>query len=156
MYATIGNLVCRSAEDKDFQQIYDLLVDLVCTDRSTSVQTMQKSNLQKLIEFYTKNLDCLVVIEDGTVVAAYLGKGNSVLHFASSGDIRAFMLLGYVVFCELHTGTSVFRLIGEFSKSSYLDRYATNVRSDGTYLLGDEAKKALTHGFYSLGGVVNE
>lgn len=155
MFARIGELVCRSAEEQDYQQIYDLLVDSVCTDRSPSILAMQKSNLQKIIKYYTENLDCLVAVDGDTVTAAYLGKGNSILHLVGSGDMKSFVLLTYVVIEQLHDHSkpSMFKLIGEFSKSSYLDRFAAEVKSDGTYVLGDEARAALGKAFTALGGI---
>ena len=155
MFAHIGELVCRSAEEQDYQQIYDLLVDSVCTDRSPSIRAMQKSNLQKIIKYYIKNLDCLVVTDGDVITAAYLGKDNSILHLVSNNDIKSFVLLTYVVIEQLHDHSkpSVFKLIGPFSKSSYLSRFAAEVKNDGTYMLSNDARVALGEIFTALGGI---
>lgn len=155
MFAYIGELVCRSAEEQDYQQVYDLLVDFVCTDRSPSILAMQKSNLQKIIKYYIKNLDCLVVADGDVITAAYLGKGNSILHLVSNNDMRSFVLLTYVVVEQLHDHSkpSIFKLIGPFSKSSYLSRFTTEIRNDGTYVLNNDARTALSKAFTALGGI---
>ena len=153
MYARIGELVCRSADKDDYQQIYDLLVDVVCTDSSRSIRDMQKNRLKLVIEHYAENLDCIVVTDNDVVVAAYLGKGNSVLHMVSNGGFASVILLLHVVLEALHDSNSpsVFKLIGEFSKSSYLERFCTEVKRD-TYTLNKDARMAVDKAFKALGG----